>query len=240
MHGFVDESMRRAPGGLYVLAAVLVPVSQLEACRESARSVLLRRQRRFRWRDETEPQRRKMLAVMVEAGVMMLACACTCTCTCACACRVPPRQQRARALCATRLAWEASRRGVGRLVFESREERNCAHDRLTMMRAVKARACPASLVYGFARPADEPLLWLADAAAGAVAAQLAGEESGYRDQLGDVVVEVATVGPWTRTCPGSRRPAVNPGTTSGSVRQPALPSSAPGTVTSSPIDGRRT
>ena len=185
MHGFVDESMRRAPGGLYVLAAVLVPVSQLEARRESARSVLLRRQRRFHWRDETEPQRRKMLAVMVEAGVEVLACACP----------VPPRQQRARALCVTRLAWGASQRGVGRLVFESREERNCAHDRLTMMRAVKARACPASLVYGFAWPADEPLLWLADAAAGAVAAQLAGEESGYRDQLGDVVVEVAIVGP---------------------------------------------
>lgn len=95
----------------------------------------------------------------------------------------PRRQERARALCLHRLPWDATGLGITELVFESRQARNDQKDRQTILRAQKAGRAPAELTYPFERPSAEPLLWLPDAVAGAVAAGLTGD-AGYLERLG--------------------------------------------------------
>ena len=68
---------------------------------------------------------------------------------------------------------------MDRLVFETRQEHNDAKDRRAILRAQKAQVAPNNLSYVFQAPEAEPLLWLADAAAGAVAAALCGQTDAY-------------------------------------------------------------
>jgi hypothetical protein len=63
---------------------------------------------------------------------------------------------------------------VSELLVESRGPRNDARDRQVIATAT-ADAEPTGLAYGHARPEDEPLLWLADALAGAVSAHVRGD-----------------------------------------------------------------
>jgi hypothetical protein len=100
---------------------------------------------------------------------------------------VTPRlQDRARALCMTRLLWDARALEVADLVIESRQERNDKKDRRTILRALQAQGASPNLHYRFERPKAEPLLWLPDAVAGATATQLT-EGGAYLDALGGLV-----------------------------------------------------
>lgn len=170
MTAFVDESLRQGPGGLYVVAAVVV-LEDSETARSKARSVLLGRQKRFHWRNETERQRKAMLGCLAGLGAPVLAYAASPV--------ERPRQDRARALCLERLLWDVWDLGVAGIVFESREDHNDAKDRRSIIQAQRARRADPGLSYDFKRPLEEPLLWFADAAASAVStALLQGEGCG--------------------------------------------------------------
>jgi len=93
------------------------------------------------------------------------------------------------------LLWDAGRLGVDDLVLESRQEHNDQKDRQTIMWAQKAGWASADLRYGFARPRDEPLLWVADAMAGAVSADLAEESDSYLKALQPRQILVTEVDP---------------------------------------------
>jgi hypothetical protein len=73
--------------------------------------------------------------------------------------------------------------GVKRLVFESRQEARDTRDRQTIVTARKARLISRSLTHSFARPLEEPLLWIPDAIAGAVGAALVEEDRSYVEHL---------------------------------------------------------
>jgi hypothetical protein len=96
--------------------------------------------------------------------------------------------ERARALCLDRVLWDCEKKS--HLVFETRQEHGDAHDQRTILHAQKAGRVAEGLSYLFERPHNEPLLWFADAGAGAVGAALAGKTSDYLDVLGDTVVLV--------------------------------------------------
>jgi hypothetical protein len=184
MIGFVDESMREGQGGLYVVAAVVF-ATDLEDARRATRSVLLPRQVRFHWHQESEPQRLKMLEHLAGVATSAMAYACR---------PISLRQQeRARALCLNRLLWDVRDIGVTELVFESRQQRNNQKDRRTIVHAVKSGIASPTLRYRFERPKEEPLLWLPDAVAGAVATDLAAGGS-YLETL-DGWVAVTELGP---------------------------------------------
>ncbi len=183
MISLVDESLRSGPAGLYVVTAVVV-LEDRERARGVARSVLLPRQPRFHWRGETHGQRQKMLGAMAELelpvrGYVYRALS-------------PRKQERARALCFERLLWDLQEDGIEELLVESRQSGGDRRDRRTIVRAQRSGKASGSLRYGFAFAVAEPLLWFADAAAGAVAMSTAGEEATYLEQLGSCaeVIEI--------------------------------------------------
>jgi hypothetical protein len=78
---------------------------------------------------------------------------------------------------------EMAAAGVTRLVLESRQRKLNRHDERTIANARRDRLITASVPFEFARPGDEPLLWLPDAVAGAFGMKLTGRASVYVDRL---------------------------------------------------------
>jgi hypothetical protein len=186
MIAFVDESIRTGPSGVYLVAAAVVIPADLDRARRTVVSALLPNQPRFHWRNESELQRRVMLERVANLPAKVLAYACR---------PVPRRQDRARALCIDRMLWDFAELGVTKVTFESREEHNDRKDAFTIRNAQRAKRAPATLQYSFARPLEEPLLWLPDALAGAVIADLATQRSSYLSALPEGFVAVVDVEP---------------------------------------------
>ncbi len=181
---FLDESARDGPDGLYVVAAVVLV--EVTAAEDVARALLARGQRRLHWRDEGEGRRQAILAALGALGAPLLATV---------ARPVAPRgAERARARCLVRLAYELSAAGVAEWVLEARQARNNDRDRRTLVGAVRSGVASPHLSYRFARALEEPCLWLADAAAGAIAADLATSRH-YRARLALGQVRLVWLGP---------------------------------------------
>jgi hypothetical protein len=68
-----------------------------------------------------------------------------------------------------RLLWDLNKGGVEELVIESRQIHNDRVDRLAIRNAIDAKVASPSLRYGWNMPVGDPLLWVADAIASAVA-----------------------------------------------------------------------
>jgi hypothetical protein len=181
VHAFVDESARVAAPGLYVVAGVIIPMDGLADVRSDVRAAVPHRQLRFHWRDEQEMRRREFvkhvaqldLTSVVVAGSPLTA----------------NRQERARRHCLQRLLWELGERGVTEVVLESRDEPLNQRDRQVIEAGKRANRIRKGLRYSFARPKEEPLLWLPDALAGAVTTAAAGDPE-YLTTFGTAVTRV--------------------------------------------------
>jgi hypothetical protein len=111
-------------------------------------------------------------------------------------CRAPGiRQDRARAKCPARMLWDLGQSGIEDVVFESRGRHNDSKDARTIGQSKRAGGTSASLRYEFARPHAEPLLWIPDAVAGAVATHVAAERSDYFGSFPEGFVSVIEVDP---------------------------------------------
>jgi len=181
MRAYIDESTHVEPPGLYVLAAVVVPVRD----EDRTRDVLLRNvrpgQKRFHWREEDSQTRDRMATAVggLDLATVM-------------AVSTPidhRRSERARRACLTQLLWELEQRDVGHVLFESRHDRN-RHDRAHILAMQKARHLAQPLRYDFGGPLQEPLLWLPDLVAGAVNFARGGREEHCLAALGPGVVIV--------------------------------------------------
>jgi hypothetical protein len=157
MVAFMDESMRQGSPSLYVLAAVEVAAQDAGKVRSGLRALLLPRQRRLHWREESPARQRSILdaiqSMPVEAIIVEL--------------RDSIRPERARALCLRRALWELHVRQLDELVIETRQQHNDQRDRRTILAAKKNGEASDLLAYSFGKPLSEPLLWLPDAIAGA-------------------------------------------------------------------------
>ncbi len=183
MRAYVDESVREAPFGRYLMAAVLVPPDRADAVRDVLRASVRRGTWRFHWHDEDERSRAAMARTVGGLGldgVVVIA-----------AFREPHEVERARARALIRLVWELDDRGVRDLLVESRPPALMARDRRTLTGAVRGRVAPASLSYTFGGPQEECLLWLPDLVAGAAARAVAdGDPACFEPLVGGICVVV--------------------------------------------------
>jgi len=155
----IDEAMVTRGQTAYVLVAVLLPDARRTAARSSAQRIVPRR-RRFHFHQEEDREKRAMMAlVALEAQS-------------AHAVFVAPASARERESTRQRLLLDLAsglpRQATIELTIESREPHNDRLDRITLLQARRNGVIPADMTYEHRQPVQEPLLWLADAFAGAV------------------------------------------------------------------------
>ncbi|WP_406050092.1 hypothetical protein [Kribbella sp. NBC_00889] len=167
---WVDESVivgRTGSDGAYTMAAAVADLAACPEVRDRLRALTLGRTGRLHWANES-PKRRDAvtafiasldLAAVVVVGSPMLG----------------PKQERARRCCLERLLHELAVFGVGDVWMESRSAVPDRRDIRLIDSARRKGLVPDSLVVRFARPKDDPMLWIPDAIAGAVTAATLGE-----------------------------------------------------------------
>jgi hypothetical protein len=188
MIAFIDESVRAGSGGLlYVVAAGAVVQADLDPARDAFRKLLLPRQPYLHWNTEKPARRLAVLDRLTGLDAMALACSSYPVGT--------RRQERARAACLTALVGDLKAEGISELVIETRGESLDRRDRRTLLHARDVGIAPHNLSYRHVGKLEEPLLWAADAIAGAVALHLTGEDSRYYEQLQTGLLVVRRLGP---------------------------------------------
>lgn len=183
LHAWVDESMRAArdgKDGLYLLAAVVADPGGCDVVREGLTSLLLKGALRLHWRDETEIRRCKIAALIGShdlAHVVVVGAPIN-----------HRRQERARAQCLERLLYELDQLGVSEVWLETRHFALNERD-LKLVEALRGkRSVSVGIRVEFARPKDEPMLWVPDAVAGAVNAAASGGETEAMDGFGEIEI----------------------------------------------------
>jgi hypothetical protein len=180
--GYIDESLR-AQVALYVVAACLVAPPDVKEIADELRRVPAGRAHRFHWRNESEAVRRRMLDTICELGLP----------TYAALYRAdhPNWGRRGRVQAIKRLLWEFRAYGpeVHELVIESRGRYGDAEDRKVIGRAQRSGHASQQLIYQF-ESARNPLLWVPDAIAGAVASSFADGDDRYLKQLGEAAPRI--------------------------------------------------
>jgi hypothetical protein len=183
VRAYLDESVREAPAGLYLMAAVIVPDARASDIRHILRASLRRGPWRFHWHDETASSRAAMAALVGGLGLDAVVVVATF--------RESHAVERARARCLSRLVWELDQYGVRDLLMERRPAALMARDRRTLTGTMRGRVASSDLRYGFAGPREECLLWLPDVVAGAAVLAVADGAASYLDPLGSRVSVVS-------------------------------------------------
>ncbi len=185
VHAWVDESVLVARG-LYLLAAAVGPVvpEALEADRSRLRS-LARATGRLHWSSEEERDKMRIATLVGELSLSNMVVTAT---------RLDSRrQERARRKCLQMLVHQLVADDVQHVWLESRDRIGNQRD-LAMIASLRTTgALPPSIRVDHARPSEEPLLWVADAVAGAVAAAYEGRPQ-FRGlinhKLHEIVIEL--------------------------------------------------
>lgn len=163
LHAWVDESVH-VGNRLYLLAAAVAPrdEDQLDVCRARLRSLVRHARGRLHWNSEEE---RDLVAItdaiadMPLSNIVVIATRLN-----------PKKQERARRKCLEQLLHRLATAEVEHVWLESRDTIGNRRD-LAMVASLRTtHVLPPSMRIDHARPLDEPLLWLPDSVAGAVAA----------------------------------------------------------------------
>ena len=181
LHAWVDESMKQQSGqmeGMYLLAAVVGDPATCEPARDALRELVRKQGGRLHWRQEEAPRRAKIAAAI---GTQDLACIVVVGVPIA-----PRRQERARRKCMERLLFELERIGVSHVWLEARSTLLNRRD-VELVDALRANGALVTRTrVEHSLPDDEPMLWAADAVAGAVARARQGLDLDIRTALGEV------------------------------------------------------
>lgn len=161
MIAFVDESILLAGHGCYVLGCVVLPVNRKAHVRRAARRAIPAG-RTFHWTKERPEVRQAMLQVLADDASYLFAYSHRPV--------VRREHEGARVQLPNALLDDLSDANVLELVLESRQDHNDARDRQVI--GSRQQQGDASLDYRHDGPRQEPLLWLADALAGAVMSQI--------------------------------------------------------------------
>lgn len=150
---FVDESQRKQ----YMICATVISPNFMKEAREELRRLLLPRQRRLHFVDESKQRRRQCLAVISELPLRA---------------RIytsPRNESVARELLLEHLLGDLITLKCQRLVIESREINQNKRERRQIAAAIRGKSAP-HMTYLHLRPHEEPLLWVSDAIAWAYGA----------------------------------------------------------------------
>lgn len=158
---------------MYVVGCVIGPHSEYEELRARFGTGP-----RFHFRNESEERRQTMLGQIAECGLATSGYV---------AQPVPSRRQpRARSLCLKALLWDLNGWGVSELIIESRQRHNDRRDGILIVSAQRSGIAARDLRYGWETPSGNPMLWVADAVAGVVAA------NAHSGLYGDFLLERST------------------------------------------------
>lgn len=180
---FADESMRRVNSQTvcYFMAAAVLPEARCDDTREALRPLARTRARRVHWRDEEQD---------AKAVIMQAIAALRVECLVVVGAMVDDRkQERARALVLRRVLSELDDRQVSHVMLESRHAERDRHDLRSVGAFRNARLLSRALSVTHGEPIQEPLLWVADAVAGAAGDQQCGRNALY-GLLGDLVEHI--------------------------------------------------
>jgi hypothetical protein len=153
--------------GTYTLAAVVADHAAIESLREELRALTERKLVRLHWVAESA-KRRDVIAGTI-AGLDIVAIVVVGSPV------QRQKQERARRCCLEHLFYELDRLGVSQVWLESRAPSQDQRDRSLVDSARDKGLLSRRTMVGFARPLQEPMLWLPDAIAGAVTAANLGE-----------------------------------------------------------------
>ena len=185
LHAWVDESMQMPSlerDGLYLLAAAVASPTGCDPMRDDLRELLLKGARRLHWRDESAPRRAKIASAIADHDLVHVV-----------VIGAPidaRRQERARRLCLERLVFELGILDVSQVWLESRTGSLNDRDRRMFAALHAKQAMPTDFHIDFALPTEEPMLWVADAVAGAVDQARRGFARDIRDALGQGIDEI--------------------------------------------------
>ncbi|ROQ30955.1 hypothetical protein EDF46_3467 [Frondihabitans sp. PhB188] len=181
LHAWGDESMRtvNVVEPVYLLGAVVADPTACEEYRDQLQA-LPRSERKLHWRNLDRRHRNTVINTITAFDVHHVIVVGTPL--------DPRKQERARALCLERLTWELSELGVTQLVLEARPESLMKKDR-QHIDALRGRgALPATLRVDHGLPSEEPMLWIADQALGALGESLAGDNAWFEQLAASVNV----------------------------------------------------
>jgi hypothetical protein len=171
LSAWVDESVivggPAHPDGTYTLAAVVAETAAAGGIRDLLRELTLTRGGRLHWVDESSKRRDRIIAAVTALDVAAIV-----------TIGSPmhrSKQERARRCCLERLFYELGLMSVADVQLESRTATPDRRDLRLVDSARDKGLISRDLKVGFARPRDEPMLWLPDAVAGAVTAAKLGE-----------------------------------------------------------------
>ena len=163
LHAWVDESMRatrNGSDGIYLMAAAVADASACDEVRDDLCALTEKKAERLHWRHENPERQAKIAATIGNHDIVNLVVV-----------GMPldaRRQERARAICTERLLYELDGLGVAQVWLEARHPALNERD-LRLVKALRGkRSISSSIRVEFARPKDEPMLWVPDAVAGAV------------------------------------------------------------------------
>ncbi|GGK65746.1 hypothetical protein Ppa06_21950 [Planomonospora parontospora subsp. parontospora] len=170
---YIDESLRRRPhdDSVYAMAAAIIDSADHEAVRADLESPRLGKSPRLHWREES---RARQLVISRAITLMPLKSLVTI--------HMFDRgvsYEGARRLCLERLLYELDQEGVGLATIESRSAKMDHLDLLLVMGIRKAKFLSDEIRVVWQYPDREPLLWAADAVAGAVTWWLDGQPDGF-------------------------------------------------------------
>jgi hypothetical protein len=171
----------RASGGLYLVAAAIVIDADCDEIERRLRTAIGRRRHRIHWRNESDAVRLKFPDALAGQPVQGIAVAVEPT--------TPRRQERDRARAWWSLTWHLAERDVTDLIIEARQEDLNRRDQRTLS-AIQRAGIGTAIAYRFAYPSERPLLWAADALAGALSAQLGDGTTRYTDRLPASLTEI--------------------------------------------------
>lgn len=184
LSAWVDERMDVGDNndGRYTLAAVIGDDTSCEAIRADLRSLLLRRQPRLHWRDENISRRTKIVDLISRTDVTAVVVVGTPM--------IASRQERARRVCMERLLplLQQDYR-VGTVILEAQTPSLMRKDHQQVLNLLGKRWITRELSVTDARPLHEPMLWIADAVAGATGAAHQGDPQ-WLNQLDHLVTQI--------------------------------------------------
>lgn len=177
---WIDESVAIS-AGTYVLAAAIAEVDDAVDIRAALSGLCPKGQERLHWRNEADPLRRKITATLAASRLSAIVVVATPV--------DPKRQERARRKCAERLFFELEQADVRQAWLEARTPSLNRRD-LKLVDALRGtRAISPALRIDVGYPSGEPMLWAADAVAGAITAAYK-HTADYRRTLQDLLTEI--------------------------------------------------
>ncbi|MFE1957657.1 hypothetical protein [Streptomyces sp. NPDC059479] len=186
---FMDESEshRRADPHTYILAAALIEPNAVDHIREETAALRIPGQRKLHWRDESAKRQATIAQAIARLDALHLIVVRNGS--------AGESSERRRRKCLERMACELSHRGVTRITAESREAKQNERD-MKVFDVLRSSQTISSNLRLFHEPGPaEPVLWIADAVAGAYVAARTGTPAHFAE-LGHLVdlVEISASG----------------------------------------------